>query len=147
MTRFSGLCAFRCLGACAASTPHGALRPVQTLWLGPGRHFVHYPICGGRLVNIVAIVPAGCWRTESWTAQGETADLLNQFVGWDQRLHDLIDAATDAPSDGRCTTDHRSQRGPSAESRCSATRHARCCRSSRRVPRKRQKTPRCSPVA
>ena len=40
-----------------------ALRPVQTLWLGPGRHFVHYPISGGRLVNVVAIVPAGDWRT------------------------------------------------------------------------------------
>jgi len=92
--RFSGLCAFRCLVP-AQRAPGMALRPVQTLWLGPGRHFVHYPICGGRLVNIVAIVPAGDWRTESWTAEGETADLLNQFVGWDQRLHDLINAATD----------------------------------------------------
>src|SRR5215475_5142411 len=68
--RFSGLSAFRCLVP-ADSAPEMALRPVQTLWLGPGRHFVHYPICGGRLVNIVAIVPAGDWRTESWTAEGQ----------------------------------------------------------------------------
>jgi salicylate hydroxylase len=92
--RFSGLCAFRCLVP-AQQAPSMALRPVQTLWLGPGRHFVHYPICGGRVVNIVAIVPAGDWRTESWTAEGETADLLSEFVGWDLRLHDLIKAATD----------------------------------------------------
>jgi len=92
--RFSGLCAFRCLVP-AQRAPAMARRPVQTLWLGPGRHFVHYPISGGRLVNIVAIVPAGDWRTESWTAEGETADLLTEFVGWDQRLHDLINAATD----------------------------------------------------
>jgi salicylate hydroxylase len=44
--RFSGLCAFRCLVP-AADAPAMALRPVQALWLGPGRHFVHYPISSG----------------------------------------------------------------------------------------------------
>ena len=92
--RFSGLCAFRCLVP-AEKAPDMALRPVQTLWLGPGRHFVHYPISGGRLVNIVAIVPAGDWRTESWTAEGQIADLVKKFVGWDNRLHEMIASATD----------------------------------------------------
>jgi salicylate hydroxylase len=92
--RFSGLCAFRCLVP-AEKAPGMALRPVQTLWLGPGRHFVHYPICGGRLINIVAIVPAGDWRTESWTAEGQIADMIQEFVGWDGRVHELITSATD----------------------------------------------------
>ena len=92
--RFSELCAFRCLVP-AAAAPAMALRPVQTLWLGPGRHFVHYPISSGRLVNVVAIVPAGDWRTESWTADGAVADMKREFDGWDPRLHQLIDAATD----------------------------------------------------
>jgi salicylate hydroxylase len=92
--RFSGLCAFRCLVP-AEAAPSMALRPVQTLWLGPGRHFVHYPISGGRLVNVVAIVPAGDWRTESWTAPGEVADLRREFEGWDPRLQQLVDAATE----------------------------------------------------
>jgi salicylate hydroxylase len=91
--RFSGLCAFRCLVP-AAAAPAMALRPVQALWLGPGRHFVHYPISGGRLVNVVAIGPAGDWRSESWTADGEVADMKRQFEGWDARLHQLIDSAT-----------------------------------------------------
>ena len=91
--RFSGLCAFRCLVP-AEKAPEMALRPVQTLWLGPGRHFVHYPISGGRLVNVVAIVPAGAWRTESWTADGEISDLIAEFVDWDQRLHQLIISAS-----------------------------------------------------
>ena len=90
--RFSGLCAFRCLVP-AEKAPEMALRPVQTLWLGPGRHFVHYPICGGSLVNVVAIVPAGSWRTESWTAEGEIADLMREFEGWDHRLHQLVRSA------------------------------------------------------
>jgi salicylate hydroxylase len=91
--RFSGLCAFRCLVP-AESAPELALRPVQTLWLGPGRHLVHYPISGGRLVNVVAFVPAGDWRTESWTADGDVADLCAEFAGWDPRLRQLIGAAT-----------------------------------------------------
>lgn len=91
--RFSGLCAFRCLVP-AENAPEMARRPVQTLWLGPGRHFVHYPISGGRLVNVVAIVPAGDWRTESWTADGEIRDLAAEFEGWDARVRQLIVSAT-----------------------------------------------------
>lgn len=91
--RFSGLCAFRCLVP-ADNAPEMALRPVQTLWLGPGRHFVHYPISGGRLVNVVAIVPAGDWRDESWMADGEISDLVREFEGWDERVHQLIVSAS-----------------------------------------------------
>ena len=92
--RFSGLCAFRCLVP-ASAAPSMALRPVQTLWLGPGHHFVHYPVSGGRLVNVVAMAPARDWRTESWSAEGSVADLLREFEGWDARVTQLIAAATD----------------------------------------------------
>ena len=92
--RFSGLCAFRCLVP-SAQAPEMALRPVQSLWLGPERHFVHYPISGGRLVNVVGIVPAGNWRSESWTAAGNIPDMLREFDGWDERIRQLIGAATD----------------------------------------------------
>ena len=90
--RFSGLCAFRCLVP-ADKAPTMALRPVQTLWLGPGRHFVHYPISGGGQVNVVAIVPAGSWRIESWTADGAISDLSAEFEGWDERVQQLIASA------------------------------------------------------
>ena len=91
--RFSGLCAFRCLVP-ADKAPPMALRPVQALWLGPGRHFVHYPISGGRVVNVVAIVPAGAWRIESWNADGEISDLSAEFAGWDERVQRLIVSAS-----------------------------------------------------
>lgn len=91
--RFSGLCAFRCLVP-AERAPDMALRPVQTLWIGPGRHFVHYPISAGRWVNVVAIVPAADWQVESWTADGRIEDLVAAFDGWDGRLHHLIASAT-----------------------------------------------------
>jgi salicylate hydroxylase len=92
--RFSGLCAFRCLVP-AARAPAMARRPVQTLWLGPGHHFVHYPISAGRLVNVVAIGPAGEWRTESWAAEGRIEDMEREFAGWDPRVRQLISSATD----------------------------------------------------
>ncbi|MEM7333525.1 MAG: FAD-dependent monooxygenase [Chloroflexota bacterium] len=92
--QFSGSCAFRCLVP-AEKAPAMALRPVQAIWLGPGRHFVHYPISGGKLVNVVAIVPAGEWRTESWIAEGKIEDLFNEFESWDSRLHQLIQSATE----------------------------------------------------
>ena len=91
--RFSGLCAFRCLVP-AEKAPEMALRPVQTLWLGPGRHFVHYPISGGRLVNVVAFTPAGSWRTESWTPNGEISDFVAEFETWDDRVRQLIVSAS-----------------------------------------------------
>ncbi|MEU8384296.1 FAD-dependent monooxygenase [Streptosporangium sp. NPDC048865] len=92
--RFSGLCAYRCL-VDAERAPELALRRVQTLWLGPGRHFVHYPIRDRKLVNVVAIVPAGEWRVESWTADGRVEDLAREFETWDPRLGQLIAAATE----------------------------------------------------
>jgi len=92
--RFSGLCAFRCLVP-ADRAPEIARRPVQTLWLGPGHHLVHYPISSGKLVNLVAFAPAGEWRTESWTADGRLEDLIAEYRGWDGRVCELIRSATE----------------------------------------------------
>ena len=90
--RFSGVCAYRCLVP-ADRAPEFALRPVQGIWLGPGHHFVHYPISAGRYVNVVAFAPAGDWRVESWTAEGRIEDLRAEFAGWDPRLASLLAAA------------------------------------------------------
>ena len=92
--RFSGLCAFRCLVP-AERAPDIARRPVQTLWLGPGHHLVHYPISSGKLVNLVAFAPAGDWRSESWTADGRLEDLIAEYRGWDERVCELIRSATE----------------------------------------------------
>jgi salicylate hydroxylase len=91
-SRFSGLCAYRCLVP-AEQAPAMARRPVQSLWLGPGRHLVHYPVSAGRLVNIVAIVPAGDWRTESWTAEGDVIELRREFDGWAAPVQQLLASA------------------------------------------------------
>lgn len=90
--RESGLCAWRSLIP-AGAAPALARRPVQTLWLGHRHHLVHYPVSGGRLVNVVAFSPAGPDEVESWSAVGLAADLAAEFAGWDPRLGELIAAA------------------------------------------------------
>jgi salicylate hydroxylase len=89
---YSGLCAFRALVP-AQDAPAFARRPAQTLWLGPDHHLVHYPISGGRLVNLVAFAPAGDYTTESWSATATVGELLAEFADWDERLVALIRAA------------------------------------------------------
>ncbi|MFF0156930.1 FAD-dependent monooxygenase [Streptomyces sp. NPDC005263] len=88
---YSGICAFRTVVP-ADVAPELALRPAQTLWLGPGRHFVHYPINGGRAVNVVAFAPAGDYTDESWSATATIEEFHAEFAGWDPRVTDLIDA-------------------------------------------------------
>ncbi|MEU8636071.1 FAD-dependent monooxygenase [Amycolatopsis sp. NPDC048633] len=89
---YSGTCAFRALVP-ASSAPSLALRPAQTLWIGPGHHLVHYPLSGGRWVNLVAVVPAVGHATESWSATATVEEFLSEFEGWDERLRDLIRAS------------------------------------------------------
>ncbi len=88
----SGMCAFRALVP-AAAAPEYARRPAQAVWLGPGRHVVHYPVGAGEFVNVVAVAPAGDFATESWTATATVAEFLATFEGWDDRLTSLIKAA------------------------------------------------------
>jgi salicylate hydroxylase len=90
--RESGLCAWRSLVP-AAAAPAFARRPVQALWLGHRHHLVHYPVSGGRLVNIVAFSPSRADEVESWSAVGRVTDLAAEFAGWDPRLGKLIAAA------------------------------------------------------
>ncbi len=52
--------------------------PAVTLWLGRNAHLVHYPVKGGRLVNIVAIIRDD-WTEPGWTAPGDRAELLERF--------------------------------------------------------------------
>jgi 2-polyprenyl-6-methoxyphenol hydroxylase-like FAD-dependent oxidoreductase len=54
-------------------------QPVTTLWLGPDAHLVHYPVKGGRAVNIVAIVRDSA-EIRGWSAPGSREALLARFA-------------------------------------------------------------------
>lgn len=89
-SRFTGNIAWRALIPTQA-LPEGLVRPVATVWWGPGKHFVHYYVRGGELVNCVCVVEKEGWEEESWTIQGELAELKNDFHDWHETVTTLID--------------------------------------------------------
>ena len=71
--------------------PKGLVRPVAAAWLGPGKHFVHYYVHSGTLVNCVCVVEKTGWQVESWTERGDHAELVRDFRGWHPTITTLID--------------------------------------------------------
>jgi salicylate hydroxylase len=72
------------------------VQPESTLWLGRGAHLVHYPLRGGSVVNVVAIVDetvALDWTADIWAQSGDPRRIAARFAGWDRRIRDLIAAA------------------------------------------------------
>jgi len=60
--------------------------------MGPERHFVHYFVAAGRLVNFVAVTEEDSWQRESWVDRGEVADALAAFAGWHPQVCAIIGA-------------------------------------------------------
>ena len=75
--RFTGHTAWRAL-APADDAPHEARTTAVNLWLGRDAHFVHYPVKGGRLINVVAIA-RNTWSGTGWNAAGERREILDRF--------------------------------------------------------------------
>jgi len=67
--------------------------PDTGVWLGPGRHFVHYWLRRGELLNVVAVFVTEHAAQESWTAQAEPGEQLRTFAGWDPRLLGVLERA------------------------------------------------------
>jgi salicylate hydroxylase len=91
---FSGTAAYRALLPADEVTDLDL--PPFGVWLGPDRHFVHYWVRRGELLNVVAVsrrrrTAARCgwgwgWGDqESWTARAEPGEQLTEFDGWDSR--------------------------------------------------------------
>jgi salicylate hydroxylase len=89
--RFTGRVAWRATVP-AERAPDAAIAPATTVWLGPGRHFVHYPVRGGALVNCVAVVEREEPGEESWSRRGDPAELVTEFAGWHGDVRGLVDA-------------------------------------------------------
>ncbi len=74
----------------------GALRREACLWLGRKAHLVHYPLRGGTVVNVVAIIEDAEQRAdcdESWSRQGDPAFLAARFSSWHQDARALLGSA------------------------------------------------------
>ncbi|MFT4798138.1 MAG: salicylate hydroxylase [Candidatus Azotimanducaceae bacterium] len=91
--RFTGNVAWRALVP-VARLPPGLIKPMATVWWGPGKHFVHYYVRGGELVNCVCVTEKSGWEIESWTEPGHQEELQAEFSGWHPDIGQLIENVT-----------------------------------------------------
>ncbi len=75
----------------ANAVPEEFREPLVHLWLGHDAHLVHYPVKGGRLINIVGIVRDE-WKEIGWSAAGNRAEILRHFArfAWGEKARALI---------------------------------------------------------
>jgi salicylate hydroxylase len=90
--RFAGCVAYRGLVPAERLADLGLEVGLQS-WLGPGAHFVHYFVSGGRLVNFVGWTEHDDWNREDWTDRATIARALAAFEGWHPHVRRIIGAA------------------------------------------------------
>jgi 3-hydroxybenzoate 6-monooxygenase len=88
---FTGATAWR------ASLPRGELTapfdaPVVSIWLGPNTHLVHYPVRGGKELNVVAVTEGGS-DARGWNQAGDAGALRAAFSGWCKDSRSLLERA------------------------------------------------------
>jgi salicylate hydroxylase len=91
---WSGRTAWRAL-LDSASAPAHALRLETSLWFGPHAHLVHYPLRGGDVVNVVAIIEddwRGAEETDIWATSGAPGDVRPFFAHWHPDARALVEA-------------------------------------------------------
>ena len=92
--RYTGQCAWR-LMLPASTAP--SLPPAACLWLGPGRHLVHYYVRGGEWLNCVGVVENANWSGNSWTEPADFEALQADFAGAHGDILALVEAARGQP--------------------------------------------------
>ncbi|WP_272475644.1 FAD-dependent monooxygenase [Baekduia alba] len=91
---FAGFCAYRALLPIERAPLGDAARSVG-IWLGPGRHFVHYPVAGGGLMNVVGLVAFDDWPHGFQPQHVSAAEFAERFAGWHPDVRATIDVLTD----------------------------------------------------
>jgi salicylate hydroxylase len=96
--QYTGKIAFRCL---IERSPYvgqygdkswRALTAQTQLWLGYGRHVVHYPVKGGEQLNLIAMcrIKEPTAQHENWNQNSTHEFLLQQFGGVDKALNNTL---------------------------------------------------------
>jgi len=88
---FTGQAAWRATVP-ADRVPGISLDHVATVYMGPGRHLVTYPLRGGRLINIVAVEARSDWVAEGWHLTDDPKHMRAAFAGWSRDVQMLLNA-------------------------------------------------------
>jgi salicylate hydroxylase len=90
-SRYSGNTAWRALIP-REQAPIFARETEVNLWFGGGVHLVHYPVCGGRDINVVCVIEDD-WREEGWCSPGDPDVLMKKVAPWCAKARELVAAA------------------------------------------------------
>ncbi len=90
--RFIGKTAWRTLAA-SDDIPAPFNRRETGLWMAPNAHLVHYPVLGGKITNIVAVIKDN-YNHQGWSREGRAQDLLPHYDDWDAVPRDFLSART-----------------------------------------------------
>ncbi|MHA1165305.1 MAG: FAD-dependent monooxygenase [Alphaproteobacteria bacterium] len=65
--------------------------PRTALWLSKTVHLVHYPVCGGKKINVVSVINER-WggRAQGWNQEADPQALLPYFEPWYDRIADIV---------------------------------------------------------
>jgi salicylate hydroxylase len=90
--RFTGRTAWRALVPAAQLAPEFR-EPLVYLWLGREAHLVHYPVKGGKLINVV-VITADDWSGPGWSEPASRVDLLARLSSrrWAPQAHSVLRA-------------------------------------------------------
>jgi 2-polyprenyl-6-methoxyphenol hydroxylase-like FAD-dependent oxidoreductase len=69
--------------------PEYATEHAMTIYCGPGFHLVHYPLRGGKLLNLVAVFHSKRFD-EGWDAYGDPAELAQKFATAHPNVRNLL---------------------------------------------------------
>ncbi len=69
--------------------------PTATIYAGPGRHLVTYPVRGGALINIVGVEARESWAAEGWNHRDDPENLRNAFSGFAPEVRRLLSLCDD----------------------------------------------------
>jgi salicylate hydroxylase len=87
--RFTGCMCYRGLVP-AERLAHLEIPVEAQIWMGPGKHFIHYYVQSKRLLNFVGVIDQDTWTKESWTDRGDIADARAAFAGWHPQVRAIL---------------------------------------------------------
>ena len=119
--------------------------PAVNLWLGRNAHLVHYPVRGGSLINVVAIIRDD-WRERGWNAPGERDEILARYPAgmWPPSARAILGGAAALAQMGALRSRAARHVGARDRSRCWGMPPTRCCPISPRARPWRSRTRPCS---
>ncbi|KAH8805139.1 hypothetical protein F5884DRAFT_822952 [Xylogone sp. PMI_703] len=93
--RYAGQIAYRGLLPMSSVSSNWPFSSYAVSWVGPGKHFLIFPISQNKTLNAVAFVAKSEEELgdlkESWTSSADRSELEAEFSGWDPTLRHLIE--------------------------------------------------------